>query len=77
MFRLMTEFGFDFIMNSQVLWGDCDTLDALAIYQLLRPQNAKFVTVMPYLWNGHAKELLESEQAVELRGAEIGQTGRN
>ena len=28
MFRLMTEFGFDFIMNSQVLWGDCDTLDA-------------------------------------------------
>lgn len=77
MFRLMTEFGFDFIMNSQVLWGDCDTLDALAIYQLLRPQNAKFVTVMPYLWNGHAKELLESEQAVELRGAEVGQTGRN
>ena len=77
MFRLMTEFGFDFIMNSQVLWGDCDTLDALAIYQLLRPQNAKFVTVMPYLWNGHAKELLESEQAVELRGAEIEQTGRN
>ena len=76
MFRLMTEFGFDFIMNSQVLWGDCDTLDALAIYQLLRPQNAKFVTVMPYLWNGHAKELLESEQAVELRGEEIGQTGR-
>lgn len=77
MFRLMTEFGFDFIMNSQVLWGDCDTLDALAIYQLLRPQNAKFVTVMSYLWNGHAKELLESEQAVELRGAEIEQTGRN
>ena len=77
MFRLMTEFGFDFIINSQVLWGDCDTLDALAIYQLLRPQNAKFVTVMPYLWNGHAKELVESEQAVELRGAEVGQTGRN
>lgn len=62
MFRLMTEFKFDFIINSQVLWGDCDTLDALAIYQLLRPENAKFVAVMPYLWNGYKKELLESEE---------------
>ena len=73
MFRLMTEFGFDFIINSQVLWGDCDTLDALAIYQLIRPGNAKFVTVMPYLWNGHRKELLEHEEEVEQRGIELGQ----
>lgn len=72
MFRLMTEFEFDFIINSQVLWGDCDTLDALAIYQLIRPGNAKFVTVMPYLWNGHKKELLEREEEIELRGIEIG-----
>lgn len=73
MFRLMTEFQFDFIINSQVLWGDCDTLDALAIYQLIRPQNAKFVTVMPYLWNGHMKELMEDEENVEKRGIELEQ----
>ena len=73
MFRLMTEFQLDFIINSQVLWGDCDTLDALAIYQLIRPENAKFVTVMPYLWNGHKKELLEDEDEVEQRGAEVEQ----
>ena len=73
MFRLMTQFEFDFIINSQVLWGDCDTLDALAIYQLIRPENAKFVTVMPYLWNGYSKELLEDEEMVEQRGIEIGQ----
>ena len=71
MFRLMTEFQFDFIINSQVLWGDCDTLDALAIYQLLRPENAKFVTVMPYLWNGKAKEMLEDEEELEQRAAEF------
>ncbi|MGN0335783.1 MAG: TIGR02680 family protein [Lachnospiraceae bacterium] len=71
MFRLMTEFGFDFIINSQVLWGDCDTLDALAIYQLLRPENAKFVTVMPYLWNGKAKEMLDDERKMEQRAAEF------
>lgn len=74
MFRLMTEFSFDFIIKSQVLWGDCDTLDALAIYQLIRPENAKFVTVMPYVWNGHSRELMESEEAVEQRRAEIEQT---
>ena len=67
----MIEFEFDFIINSQVLWGYCDTLDALAIYQLLRPENAKFVTVMPYLWNGKAKEMLESEQMVEEQGREM------
>lgn len=71
MFRLMTQFEFDFIINSQVLWGDCDTLDALAIYQLVRPENAKFVTVMPYLWNGHSKELLDDEEKVEQRGMQI------
>lgn len=73
MFRLMTEFQFDFIINSQVLWGDCDTLDALAIYQLIRPENAKFVTVMPYLWNGYKKELLEDEKDVEKRETELEQ----
>lgn len=71
MFRLMTEFEFDFIINSQVLWGDCDTLDALAIYQLLRPENARFVTVMPYLWNGKTKELLEDERELEERTAQF------
>ena len=67
MFRLMSEFEFDFIINSQVLWGDCDTLDALAIYQLQRPGNAKFVTVMSYLWNGRCRETLEDESMVEER----------
>ncbi len=65
MFRLMSEFDFDFIINSQVLWGDCDTLDALAIYQLQRPGNAKFVTVMSYLWNGSYRESLENESMME------------
>ena len=74
MFRLMSEFEFDFIINSQVLWGDSDTLDALAIYQLIRPENAKFVSVMPYLWNGHVKKLLENEEEVELEGAELTST---
>lgn len=42
MFRLMVEFDFNFMINSQILWGDYDTVPALAIYQLVRPENAKY-----------------------------------
>ena len=65
MFRLMSELGFDFIINSQVLWGDYDTLDAIAVHQLLRPQNAKFVSVMSSVWNGKKRTLYDDESALE------------
>lgn len=55
MFRLMVDMEFEFIINSQILWGDCDTVPELAIYQLLRRENAKFVTVLPYIWNGKVR----------------------
>ena len=55
MFRLMVDMEFEFIINSQILWGDCETIPELAIYQLLRKENAKFVTVLPYIWNGKVK----------------------
>ena len=57
MFRLMVEFNFNFMINSQILWGDYDTVPGLAIYQLIRPENAKYVTVIRYVWNGHIKQL--------------------
>lgn len=56
MFRLMVEFDFDFMINSQILWGDYDTVPGLAIYQLIRPENAKYVTVIRYIWNGNRKK---------------------
>ena len=59
MFRLMNECKFNFMINSQVLWGDYDTVPGLAIYQLLRPENAKFVTVISYIWNGTQRVLVE------------------
>lgn len=59
MFRLMVECRFNFMINSQVLWGDYDTVPGLAIYQLLRPENAKFVTVIAYIWNGKERVLSE------------------
>lgn len=57
MFRLMVEFDFNFMINSQILWGDYETVPALAIYQLVRPENAKFVTVIRYTWNGRGRQM--------------------
>ncbi len=61
MFRLMVEFEFNFMINSQILWGDYDTVPGLAISQLVRPENAKFVTVIRYIWNGKKKMLAGKE----------------
>lgn len=61
MFRLMVELDFEFIINSQILWGDCDTVPSLAIYQLLRPENAKYVSVLPYRWDGKVRTLCVTE----------------
>ena len=59
MFRLMIHLELNFIINSQVLWGDYDTVPSLAIYHLIRPLNAKCVTVMKYQWNGKVKTLVQ------------------
>ena len=54
---LISKFKFDYIMNSQVLWGDYASVKGLAIYELFRPENARFVTVIPYEWDGHIKRM--------------------
>lgn len=61
MFRLMVGFDFNFILNSQILYGDYETVPGLAIYQLVRPENARFVTVIPYQWNGKERVLMQKE----------------
>jgi ABC-type lipopolysaccharide export system ATPase subunit len=62
MFRLMDEFGFNYIINSQVLWGDYETVPGLSIYQLYRPNNAEYVTTVRYLWNGRVRKVMIGEE---------------
>jgi uncharacterized protein (TIGR02680 family) len=57
MFQVVEELGFNYIMNSQALWGDYDTVSNLAICELVRPKNADFVTVIRYRWDGETKHL--------------------
>ena len=59
MFRLVGELKLDFIINSQVLWGDYETVPSLSIYELIRPNNADFVTSIRYLWNGKERILMD------------------
>lgn len=60
MFRLLVkELDLGFIANSQVLFGDYETVPALSIYELIRPENATFVTTIRYKWNGHTRVFVE------------------
>ena len=52
MFELLETLDFDYIINSQSLWGCYETVKNLKIAELDRPQNADFVSVINYTWNG-------------------------
>ncbi|WP_070121728.1 TIGR02680 family protein [Bacillus marinisedimentorum] len=65
MFEIVEHLGFDYIMNSQVLWGDYDTISTLSICELIRPKNADFVSVLRYQWDGYKMNLQADEGAVQ------------
>lgn len=61
MFRLLVkELDLGFIANSQVLFGDYETVPALSIYELIRPENATYVTTIRYKWNGRTREIVDN-----------------
>ncbi len=59
MFELVHKLDFDYIMNSQALWGCFETVKGLRIAELLRPQNSQTVSAIRYTWNGHERILDE------------------
>lgn len=58
MFELLTDMGFDYMMTSQVLWGCYDTVPNLSIYELIRPQDADFVTLIRFHWDGKRRRII-------------------
>lgn len=65
MFELVEELDFNYIMNSQAIWGDYDTVSKLSICELIRPKNAPYVTVIRYYWNGKVRALKLDEWEAE------------
>ena len=59
MFELVHKLDFDYIMNSQALWGCFETVRNLRIAELHRPENSQVVSVIRYTWNGHERILDE------------------
>ncbi len=58
MFRILTELDLEYIINSQVLWGEYDTIPSLAINELISDPESMTVAVIRYKWNGYKKELI-------------------
>ena len=63
LFEVCEQLGFNYVMNSQALFGDYPTVSKLMIYELLRPQNINLVTPIQYYWDGKKKHLLLEEFA--------------
>jgi TIGR02680 family protein len=61
-FKAIEQLGFNYMMNSQALFGDYETVSALNIYELIRPKNADYVSMIAYHWNGKERELIHDEQ---------------
>lgn len=59
MFDLMRILDFDYIINSQVLWGCYANVPDLDIAEMHHPPNAPVVTILHYCWNGRQRMLKE------------------
>ncbi len=62
MFGILKLLDIDFIINSQALWGDYDTIEDLSICELIKAPNAPVVTVERYRWNGKYKEIINNRK---------------
>lgn len=62
MFKLLTDMGFDYMMTSQVLWGCYDTVPSVSIYEILRYNDADYVTLIRYHWDGHMRRMITEEE---------------
>lgn len=55
MFELIDKLDFDYIMNSQILWGCYDTVKKLRIAELINRRDLKVITVNKFFWDGNKK----------------------
>lgn len=58
MFRILTELELEYVINSQVLWGEYDTVPDLSICELINDVNNKIVSVIRYHWDGKKRNLV-------------------
>jgi uncharacterized protein (TIGR02680 family) len=59
MFEYIYKLGFNYILNSQSLWGCFEMVPSLNIYELSRPDNRPFVAIQSYYWNGNKRATID------------------
>lgn len=64
-FGLISQFDFDYLMNSQILWGTYETVKELSIIEILRRVNEKTLALGRYYWDGEDKHELPSGHFLE------------
>lgn len=52
LFGLLVDFDLDWLMTSERLWADCDTVPAAAIYEVIRSPTERGVLPFKHLWDG-------------------------
>lgn len=61
MFEYIYKLGFNYILNSQSLWGCFGSVPSLNIYELSRPDNRPFVAIQSYYWNGNKRDRIDEK----------------
>ena len=64
LFDILTQLDLDYILTSQALWGDYDTVKDLAISELIKDEATSTVALRNYHWNGKVKEIIENNEVV-------------
>ncbi|MGL4761934.1 MAG: TIGR02680 family protein [Sarcina sp.] len=59
MFSLLESLNLDYVLNSQVLWGTYDSVESLAIYEIIR-YDEEVIVPIKYEWNGKVKTVIGS-----------------
>ena len=52
LFGLLVDLDLDFVITSERLWGDHDTVPSLAIYEALRDPAQRGIAQFEYRWDG-------------------------
>lgn len=60
LFEHLERLDLDYVLNSQILWGDYETIPELGICEIIREENDENIALINYRWNGRSREQVEN-----------------
>ena len=64
-FRILNKLNLDYVLTSQQLWGDYETVKHLAISELHHPVGSNVVSIIKYKWDGERRKKVENDREYE------------